>query len=304
MILGRVVGEVWATQQARRARRAQAARHRALPLVRAVARDRRTWSPSTPSARASAKTWSCAWAIRRAARSARRRCRSKRRCAPSSIASSSRDDRGARPLTFVGGEPPGARRRMIRGRVIGEVWATRKAPGLDGRRLLIVGVDGADRAMVAIDTLDAREGEDVHGLGRLGRAQRPLARPRQPRAPVRRGHQPHRRRGRLMFLAKVIGSVWSSVKWPELERHEASARAALLARRSRRRRRGRKACAHARRRRVRRRARRRRRRRRDHRLRPCRARRGLELLPDGAKPSIPIDAAVVAIVDRWAVNKQ
>jgi ethanolamine utilization protein EutN len=29
-----------------------------------------------------------------------------------------------------------------------------------------------------------------------------------------------------------------------------------------------------------------------------------ELLPDGAKPSIPIDAAVVAIVDRWAVNKQ
>ena len=29
-----------------------------------------------------------------------------------------------------------------------------------------------------------------------------------------------------------------------------------------------------------------------------------ELLPDGAKPSVPIDAAVVAIVDRWAVNKQ
>ena len=50
---------------------------------------------------------------------------------------------------------------MIRGRVIGEVWATRKAPGLVGRRLLIVGVDGQDRAMVAIDTLDAREGEDV-----------------------------------------------------------------------------------------------------------------------------------------------
>jgi len=50
---------------------------------------------------------------------------------------------------------------MIRGRVIGEVWATRKAPGLDGRRLLIVGVDGQDRAMVAIDTLDAREGEEV-----------------------------------------------------------------------------------------------------------------------------------------------
>ena len=50
---------------------------------------------------------------------------------------------------------------MIRARVIGEVWATRKAPGLTGRRLLLVGVDGQDRAMVAIDTLDAREGEDV-----------------------------------------------------------------------------------------------------------------------------------------------
>ena len=50
---------------------------------------------------------------------------------------------------------------MIRGRVIGEVWATRKAPGLVGRRMLIVGVEGADRAMVAIDTLDAREGEAV-----------------------------------------------------------------------------------------------------------------------------------------------
>lgn len=50
---------------------------------------------------------------------------------------------------------------MIRGRVIGEVWATRKAPGLTGRRLLIVGVDGQDRAMIAIDTLDAREGEAV-----------------------------------------------------------------------------------------------------------------------------------------------
>lgn len=50
---------------------------------------------------------------------------------------------------------------MIRGRVIGEVWATRKAPGLAGRRLLLVGVEGEDRAMVAIDTLDAREGEAV-----------------------------------------------------------------------------------------------------------------------------------------------
>lgn len=29
-----------------------------------------------------------------------------------------------------------------------------------------------------------------------------------------------------------------------------------------------------------------------------------EMLPDGAKPNVPIDAAVVAIVDRWAVDKQ
>jgi ethanolamine utilization protein EutN len=50
---------------------------------------------------------------------------------------------------------------MIHGRVIGEVWATRKAPGLGGRRLVIVGVDGEDRALVAIDTLDSREGEAV-----------------------------------------------------------------------------------------------------------------------------------------------
>jgi microcompartment protein CcmK/EutM len=50
---------------------------------------------------------------------------------------------------------------VIRGRVIGEVWATRKAPGLSGRRLSLVGVDGADRVLVAIDTLDAREGESV-----------------------------------------------------------------------------------------------------------------------------------------------
>jgi len=50
---------------------------------------------------------------------------------------------------------------VIRGRVVGEVWATRKAPGLAGRRLLLVGVEGEDRALVAIDTLDAREGEAV-----------------------------------------------------------------------------------------------------------------------------------------------
>ena len=50
---------------------------------------------------------------------------------------------------------------MISGTVIGEVWGTRKAPGLDGRRLVLVAVEGTDRAMVAIDTLDARDGQKV-----------------------------------------------------------------------------------------------------------------------------------------------
>jgi ethanolamine utilization protein EutN len=49
---------------------------------------------------------------------------------------------------------------MIQGRVIGEVWATRKAERLHGRKLVLVAVDGG-RVMVAIDTLDAREGQSV-----------------------------------------------------------------------------------------------------------------------------------------------
>jgi microcompartment protein CcmK/EutM len=64
---------------------------------------------------------------------------------------------------------------MIRGHVIGEVWATRKAPGLDGRRLVLVSVDGADRAVVAIDTLDAREGQPV--LVAVGSGARNVLRP-------------------------------------------------------------------------------------------------------------------------------
>ncbi len=50
---------------------------------------------------------------------------------------------------------------MIRGRVIGSVWATRKVAALDGQRLVLVAVDDADRVMVAYDTLDAREGQTV-----------------------------------------------------------------------------------------------------------------------------------------------
>jgi microcompartment protein CcmK/EutM len=50
---------------------------------------------------------------------------------------------------------------MIRGRVLGEVWGTRRARGLDGRRLLLVSDGDADRVLVAIDTLDARAGQEV-----------------------------------------------------------------------------------------------------------------------------------------------
>ncbi len=49
---------------------------------------------------------------------------------------------------------------MIRGKVIGEIWATRKSPLLEGRRLVLVGA-GDGRQMVAIDTLDARAGPEV-----------------------------------------------------------------------------------------------------------------------------------------------
>lgn len=49
---------------------------------------------------------------------------------------------------------------MMRGRVVGEVWATRKSAGLEGRKLLLVGGQ-SDRLVVAVDTLDARAGDTV-----------------------------------------------------------------------------------------------------------------------------------------------
>jgi microcompartment protein CcmK/EutM len=52
-------------------------------------------------------------------------------------------------------------RGVIAGTLIGEVWSTRKAPGLDGRRLALVAVAGEDRVLVAVDTLDGRAGQDV-----------------------------------------------------------------------------------------------------------------------------------------------
>ena len=55
---------------------------------------------------------------------------------------------------------------MIRGTVLGQVWATRKAAGLEGQRLLVVAAKDAagrptGRLVVATDVLDAHAGEDV-----------------------------------------------------------------------------------------------------------------------------------------------
>ncbi len=56
---------------------------------------------------------------------------------------------------------------MILGQVVGEVWATRKHPGLDGSKLLIIkphlwyGPPFEVAHLVAIDTLGAGVGEDV-----------------------------------------------------------------------------------------------------------------------------------------------
>jgi microcompartment protein CcmK/EutM len=50
---------------------------------------------------------------------------------------------------------------MTRGRVLGEVWATRCAAGIEGRKMVLVAVEGEDRALVALDTQDARVGDEV-----------------------------------------------------------------------------------------------------------------------------------------------
>jgi microcompartment protein CcmK/EutM len=50
---------------------------------------------------------------------------------------------------------------VTRGRVLGEVWATRCAAGLEGRKMVLVAVAGEDRAIVALDTQDARVGDEV-----------------------------------------------------------------------------------------------------------------------------------------------
>jgi microcompartment protein CcmK/EutM len=55
---------------------------------------------------------------------------------------------------------------MMRGLVVGTVWATRQARGLAGRKLVLVASTDADgradgRVVVAVDTLDVHAGADV-----------------------------------------------------------------------------------------------------------------------------------------------
>jgi microcompartment protein CcmK/EutM len=55
---------------------------------------------------------------------------------------------------------------VIRGTIVGNVWATRQARGLSGRELVLVAAQDAEgrpsgRLVVAIDTLDAGAGDDV-----------------------------------------------------------------------------------------------------------------------------------------------
>ena len=50
---------------------------------------------------------------------------------------------------------------MIRGTVVGQVWATRRAAGLDGSTLLLVRVEQTDRLVVCVDTMDAGVGDTV-----------------------------------------------------------------------------------------------------------------------------------------------
>lgn len=54
---------------------------------------------------------------------------------------------------------------MIQGQVIGEVWATKKMEHLQGQKLILVAqrekAGFAGRVIVAMDSMDAREGDEV-----------------------------------------------------------------------------------------------------------------------------------------------
>ena len=64
---------------------------------------------------------------------------------------------------------------MHRGRILGELWGARRVAGLDGRKLVLVSDGVADRVVVAVDTLDARAGQQV--LVAFGSGARNVLRP-------------------------------------------------------------------------------------------------------------------------------
>ena len=64
---------------------------------------------------------------------------------------------------------------MHRGRILGELWGARRVAGLDGRKLVLVTDGTADRVVVAVDTLDARAGQQV--LVAFGSGARNVLRP-------------------------------------------------------------------------------------------------------------------------------
>ena len=112
---------------------------------------------------------------------------------------------------------------MILARVVGTVVATRKDPRLEGKTLLIlkpVSPEGKDEAgyVVAVDTVSAGFRERVIAVS--GSSAR-MAAGLQGHA---RRHRHRRHRGRraagrevAMFLGRVVGRVWSTVKHPGLE---------------------------------------------------------------------------------------
>src|SRR5204862_2416870 len=96
-------------------------------------------------------------------------CRSTPPCWASSIASTCARSCWRCRAPGPGSSAPSAcpateRNDMIRGTVIGHVWAARKARGLEGQTHSLVAARDADgratgRLVVASDTLDARDGE-------------------------------------------------------------------------------------------------------------------------------------------------
>ena len=107
-------------------------------------------------------------------------------------------------------------------RVIGDVVATRKDPGFDSTKLLLlqpIGADGKDagRPLVAVDSVGAGVGETCSSFA----ARKPASRfipPRCPPTPASSASSiTGRSRRTQMILARVVGQVVSTQKRPQFE---------------------------------------------------------------------------------------